>query len=92
MIRNPKVFLFDEPFSNLDAMKRIALRSELKRLQTELKTTTIHVTHDQEAMTLGNRVAVMRNGIRIDINVTHRKTCIGIPKTSLSLILLVPRR
>ena len=63
IVRQPQVFLFDEPLSNLDAKLRVTTRAELKRLQQELKTTTIYVTHDQEeAMTLGDRVVVMHQG------------------------------
>jgi len=63
IVRNPVVYLMDEPLSNLDAQLRIQTRAELKRLQQELRTTTIYVTHDQaEAMTLGHRVAILRNG------------------------------
>ncbi|HSB10798.1 MAG TPA: ABC transporter ATP-binding protein [Blastocatellia bacterium] len=63
VIREPRVYLMDEPLSNLDAKLRVYMRGELKRLQRELGTTTIYVTHDQaEAMTLANRVAVMRSG------------------------------
>ncbi|MGQ9478265.1 MAG: ABC transporter ATP-binding protein [Candidatus Bipolaricaulia bacterium] len=63
IVRNPKVFLFDEPLSNLDAKLRVAMRAELQELHRELKTTTVYVTHDQvEAMTLGQRVAVMKDG------------------------------
>src|SRR5262249_17612175 len=62
-IRQPKVFLMDEPLSNLDAKLRVEMRAELARLHLRLGTTTIYVTHDQvEAMTLGQRVAVMRRG------------------------------
>ncbi|MCG8409399.1 MAG: sn-glycerol-3-phosphate ABC transporter ATP-binding protein UgpC [Phycisphaerales bacterium] len=64
IVRNPKVFLFDEPLSNLDAKLRVEMRSEIKRLQRRLATTTIYVTHDQEeAMTLGDRVVVMKDGV-----------------------------
>ncbi|MBK8267526.1 MAG: sn-glycerol-3-phosphate ABC transporter ATP-binding protein UgpC [Planctomycetes bacterium] len=64
IVRSPQVFLFDEPLSNLDAKLRVEMRSEIKRLQKRLATTTIYVTHDQEeAMTLGDRVVVMRNGV-----------------------------
>ncbi len=64
IVRSPKAFLFDEPLSNLDAKLRVEMRSEIKRLQRQLKTTTIYVTHDQEeAMTLGDRVVVMKDGI-----------------------------
>jgi multiple sugar transport system ATP-binding protein len=63
IVRNPQVFLFDEPLSNLDAKLRVTTRAELKKLQQDLKTTTIYVTHDQEeAMTLGDRVVVMHGG------------------------------
>ena len=63
MIRKPRVFLFDEPLSNLDADLRVQMRLEISRLQRELGTTTVYVTHDQvEAMTLGDRVAVMNAG------------------------------
>lgn len=64
IVRNPQVFLFDEPLSNLDAKLRVEMRSEIKRLQRRLATTTIYVTHDQEeAMTLGDRVVVMKSGV-----------------------------
>ena len=64
IVRNPKVFLFDEPLSNLDAKLRITMRAELKTLHQRLKTTTIYVTHDQaEAMTLGDRICVMYDGV-----------------------------
>ncbi|HXG95220.1 MAG TPA: ABC transporter ATP-binding protein [Blastocatellia bacterium] len=63
VVREPLVYLMDEPLSNLDAKLRVQMRGELKRLQHELGTTTLYVTHDQaEAMTLAHRVAVMRNG------------------------------
>lgn len=63
VIREPRAYLMDEPLSNLDAKLRVYMRGELKRLQRELATTTIYVTHDQaEAMTLAHRVAVMRSG------------------------------
>jgi multiple sugar transport system ATP-binding protein len=64
IVRDPKVFLFDEPLSNLDAKLRVRMRAELAELHLRLKTTTVYVTHDQvEAMTLGQRVAVMKDGI-----------------------------
>jgi multiple sugar transport system ATP-binding protein len=64
IVRNPKAFLMDEPLSNLDAKLRVQMRTEVSRLQTQLGTTTVYVTHDQtEAMTLGDRVAVMRAGV-----------------------------
>lgn len=64
IVRTPKVFLMDEPLSNLDAKLRVLMRAELKHLSRELKTTTVYVTHDQiEAMTLADRVAVMQDGV-----------------------------
>jgi multiple sugar transport system ATP-binding protein len=64
IVRDPQVFLLDEPLSNLDARLRLETRAELKRLHRKLGTTTIYVTHDQEeAMTLGDRVAVMNGGV-----------------------------
>lgn len=63
MIRMPKVFLMDEPLSNLDALLRVKMRREIGMVQKEMKTTTIYVTHDQtEAMSLGSRIAVMNEG------------------------------
>ncbi|MCB8840410.1 ABC transporter ATP-binding protein [Aurantimonas sp. VKM B-3413] len=63
LVRDPKVFLFDEPLSNLDAKLRTEMRTELKRLHQQLKATVVYVTHDQvEAMTLATRIAVMRQG------------------------------
>jgi multiple sugar transport system ATP-binding protein len=63
IVRHPEVFLFDEPLSNLDAKLRVQMRVELKRLHEQLETTAIYVTHDQvEAMTLGDRVVVMKDG------------------------------
>lgn len=64
IVRNPKVFLFDEPLSNLDAKLRVQMRIELSKLHQKLQTTFIYVTHDQtEAMTLGTRIVVMNDGI-----------------------------
>ncbi|MDP8265199.1 MAG: sn-glycerol-3-phosphate ABC transporter ATP-binding protein UgpC [Candidatus Aceula lacicola] len=64
IVRKPKVFLFDEPLSNLDAKMRVQMRTEIHKLRTRLQTTFIYVTHDQtEALTLGDRVAVMKDGI-----------------------------
>src|SRR3954449_11940264 len=64
IVRNPAVFLMDEPLSNLDAKLRVQTRAEILKLQQALKTTTIYVTHDQvEAMTMGDRIAVMRLGV-----------------------------
>ncbi|MGN8080889.1 ABC transporter ATP-binding protein [Variovorax sp. 22077] len=63
LARNPKVFLFDEPLSNLDAKLRVEMRAEIKALHQRLKSTIVYVTHDQvEAMTLGDRIAVMKDG------------------------------
>jgi multiple sugar transport system ATP-binding protein len=63
IVRDPKVFLFDEPLSNLDAKLRVAMRGEIKALHQRLKTTTVYVTHDQvEAMTMADRIAVMNEG------------------------------
>ncbi len=64
IVRDPKVFLFDEPLSNLDAKLRVQMRTELEQLHHKLQTTTVYVTHDQvEAMTLGSKIAVMRDGV-----------------------------
>jgi multiple sugar transport system ATP-binding protein len=64
IVRDPKVFLFDEPLSNLDAKLRVQMRVELKKLHERLAVTSVYVTHDQvEAMTLGDRVVVMRDGV-----------------------------
>jgi multiple sugar transport system ATP-binding protein len=64
IVRKPMVFLFDEPLSNLDAKKRVEMRTEIHKLHTRLQTTIIYVTHDQvEAMTMGDRIAVMDKGI-----------------------------
>ncbi|WP_445678859.1 ABC transporter ATP-binding protein [Radicibacter daui] len=64
LVRDPKIFLFDEPLSNLDAKLRVELRTEIKKLHQRLRTTIVYVTHDQiEAMTLATRVAVMKDGI-----------------------------
>ena len=63
IVRDPKVFLFDEPLSNLDAKLRVQMRTEVKRLRARLETTTVYVTHDQvEAMTLADRIAVLDDG------------------------------
>ena len=76
IVRNPVAFLFDEPLSNLDAKLRVQMRLEIKKLQTQLKTTSLYVTHDQvEAMTLADRMIVMNEG-----NVEH----IGTPLEAVS--------
>jgi multiple sugar transport system ATP-binding protein len=72
IVRNPKVFLFDEPLSNLDAKLRVQMRTEIKRVHQKVKTTTVYVTHDQvEAMTLADRVVVMNNGRIEQIGTPH---------------------
>jgi multiple sugar transport system ATP-binding protein len=64
IVRDPQVFLFDEPLSNLDAKLRVSMRAEVKNLHQRLKTTTVYVTHDQiEAMTMADRIVVMQDGI-----------------------------
>ncbi len=64
IVRDPQVFLFDEPLSNLDAQLRVQMRAEIKELHQRLKTTTVYVTHDQiEAMTMADRIVVMRDGV-----------------------------
>ncbi len=68
IVRNPKVFLFDEPLSNLDAKMRVQMRAEISRLHALLKTTMIYVTHDQvEAMTMGSRICVMHDGVIMQV-------------------------
>ncbi|MBB3527357.1 ABC transporter ATP-binding protein [Rhizobium sp. BK456] len=68
LVRNPKVFLMDEPLSNLDAKLRAVMRTEIKKLVTELGITTIYVTHDQiEAMSMADRIAVMRRGDMVQV-------------------------
>jgi multiple sugar transport system ATP-binding protein len=64
IVRDPKVFLFDEPLSNLDAKLRVQMRTEIKKVHQTVRTTTVYVTHDQvEAMTLADRVVVMNHGV-----------------------------
>jgi multiple sugar transport system ATP-binding protein len=73
IVRRPKVFLMDEPLSNLDAKLRVQMRSEVARIQHELKATTVYVTHDQvEAMTMGDRVALMRRGLLQQVDTPMR--------------------
>src|ERR1700736_3454016 len=68
IVRQPNVFLFDEPLSNLDAKMRVQMRSEISRLHGELGTTMIYVTHDQvEAMTMGDRICVMKDGVIMQV-------------------------
>src|SRR6201981_2509537 len=72
IVRNPKVFLFDEPLSNLDAKLRVQMRTEIKRVHQKVRTTTVYVTHDQvEAMTLADRVVVMNAGRIEQIGTPH---------------------
>jgi multiple sugar transport system ATP-binding protein len=81
IVRDPKVFLFDEPLSNLDAKLRVQMRAEIKALHQRLKTTTVYVTHDQiEAMTMADRIVVMHDGVIEQIGTpleltTGRTTC-----------------
>jgi multiple sugar transport system ATP-binding protein len=73
IVRRPKVFLMDEPLSNLDAKLRVQMRSEVARIQHELRATTVYVTHDQvEAMTMGDRVALMRRGVLQQVDTPMR--------------------
>ena len=68
IVREPQAFLMDEPLSNLDAQLRASMRGEIKRLQKQLGTTTLYVTHDQvEAMSMGDRIAVMRDGVIVQV-------------------------
>jgi multiple sugar transport system ATP-binding protein len=68
IVRSPKVFLFDEPLSNLDAKMRVQMRSEISKLHAQLGSTMIYVTHDQvEAMTMGDRICVMRDGVIMQV-------------------------
>ena len=72
IVREPKAFLMDEPLSNLDAKLRVSMRAELAKLHERLGVTTVYVTHDQiEAMTLGQRVAVLRDGNLQQVNTPH---------------------
>ena len=72
IVREPKVFLMDEPLSNLDAKLRSEMRSEIKKLHNKLKTTFIYVTHDQtEALTMGDRIVVLNNGVIQQIDTPH---------------------
>ena len=72
IVRDPQVFLFDEPLSNLDAKLRVQMRTEIKRVHQKVKTTTVYVTHDQiEAMTLADRVVVMHHGAIEQVGTPH---------------------
>ena len=91
LVREPKVFLMDEPLSNLDAKLRVQMRGELKRLHQRLGITTIYVTHDQvEAMTLGERVAVLPAAC--SSSSALRRTCSTDPRTSSSPASSAARR
>src|ERR671937_1448935 len=73
IVRQPQVFLMDEPLSNLDAKLRVQMRADIAKLQHELGTTTVYVTHDQvEAMTMGDRVAVMSRGVLQQVDTPQR--------------------
>jgi multiple sugar transport system ATP-binding protein len=73
IVRNPKVFLFDEPLSNLDAKLRVQMRTEIKKVHQQVRTTTVYVTHDQvEAMTLADRVVVMNDGRIEQVGTPHQ--------------------
>ena len=88
IVRNPKIFLFDEPLSNLDAKLRIQMRLEIKKLQQKVAVTSIFVTHDQvEAMTLADRLAVINNGIIEQLGTPIE--IYDIPNLYLLLVLLV---
>ena len=64
IVRNPDVFLFDEPLSNLDAKLRVQMRTEIRELHSRLETTTVYVTHDQiEAMTMADKIVIMQDGV-----------------------------
>jgi len=83
IVRKPKVFLFDEPLSNLDAKLRVQMRVELKKLHDRLKTTIIYVTHDQvEAMTMGDRIVVMKDGLKQQVG--HPWSFTFTPRTNSS--------
>jgi len=83
LVRNPDLFLLDEPLSNLDAQLRTSMRAELKRLQRDTGVTTIYVTHDQtEAMTLGDRVALFRDGELVQVGTPDE--LYGRPRTSFA--------
>jgi multiple sugar transport system ATP-binding protein len=94
MIRQPKIFLLDEPLSNLDAALRVSMRGEIMELQKRLAVTTVYVTHDQvEAMTMGDRIAVFRDGVVLQFDTPKRlylspvntfvATFVGSPKMNL---------
>ncbi len=91
IVRQPNVFLMDEPLSNLDAKLRVSTRAQIKNLSAELKVTTIYVTHDQiEAMTLADRVVVMNKGVVQQVG-SPPKSMTG-PPTALSPVSSATRR
>lgn len=91
IVRDPKVFLLDEPLSNLDAKLRAQMRTEISKLHQRLGTTFIYVTHDQtEAMTMGTRIVVMKDGLIQQVDTPQ--TFMICPVTNLSRALLVRRR
>jgi multiple sugar transport system ATP-binding protein len=103
IVRQPKVFLFDEPLSNLDAALRVGMRGELGRLHQELRTTMIYVTHDQvEAMTMGDRICIMHEGHVVQIGPpldvylrpanTFVATFLGAPPMNIAPVVLTPDR
>ncbi len=91
IVREPKVFLFDEPLSNLDAKLRVQTRAEISKLHLRLQTTFIYVTHDQvEAMTMASRIAVLNKGVLQQMDTP--RTCMINQPTSLWPASLVHRR
>jgi multiple sugar transport system ATP-binding protein len=90
IVRDPQVFLFDEPLSNLDAKLRVQMRTEIKELHQRLKTTTVYVTHDQiEAMTMADKIVVMHDGV-VSKWARHLNSMTG-RRTSSSRASSVPR-
>src|SRR5438477_8593338 len=95
IVREPQAFLMDEPLSNLDAKLRVSMRAELAKLHERLRVTTVYVTHDQiEAMTLGQRVAVLRDGLLQQMDTpqnlfTHAANLFVTPSMMTSLMNLV---
>ena len=91
IVRDPKVFLFDEPLSNLDAKLRVKMRAEIKALHQRLKTTIVYVTHDQiEAMTMADKIVVLHGG-RVE-QIGARSSSTTGRATSLSRASWDPRR
>ncbi|BCJ37619.1 hypothetical protein Athai_51220 [Actinocatenispora thailandica] len=91
IVRSPKAFLMDEPLSNLDAKLRVQMRTSISRIQKRLGTTTVYVTHDQtEAMTLGDRIVLMRAGLIQQVG--SPRSCTRSPSTCSSPASSAPRR